>query len=122
MQMNANTKREENLREQSMRFRVTSEEWQEIMERAESTGLTLSGYLRAAALNHQVRSVYDLEAIADLVKVNGDLGRVAGLLKLWLAEKPGQGAKRFEVDQMMRDFRALQGKLSGIMDQIGKFK
>jgi hypothetical protein len=49
------------------------------------------------------------------VRVNGDLGRVAGLLKLWLAEKRGQGARPYDVEKMMSDFRAMQTELSGIM-------
>lgn len=107
-------------RVRTMRFRVTDEEGQEIEERAASTGLTPSAYLRAAALNHPVRSIYDLDAAAELVKVNGDLGRVAGLLKLWLAEKPGQGSQRLDVDRMMTDFRAMQSQLSALMTKALK--
>ena len=57
----------------------------------------------------------DLRAVGELAKVNGDLGRVAGLLKLWLAEKRGQGARPTEA--MMRDFRKLQDELTGIMSR-----
>jgi len=39
------------------------------------------------------RSILDLNAMAGLGQVNGDLERVAGLLKLWLAEKRGQDAR-----------------------------
>ena len=99
---------------------VTPEERAEIVDRADRAGLSLSAYMRAAGLNHRIKSVYDLHAIGDLVRVNGDPGRVAGLLKLWLAEKPGQGARRFEVDRIMTDFRALQVKLSGIMRRAVK--
>ncbi|WP_442963648.1 hypothetical protein [Pseudomonas sp. MF6784] len=42
-------------------------------------------------MNTPIRSVVDLAAVADLAKVNGDFGRVAGLLKFWLAERRGQG-------------------------------
>ena len=44
-----------------------------------------------------IRSVVDLNAVADLAKINGNLGRVAGLLKIWLAEKCGQGANATDV-------------------------
>jgi hypothetical protein len=118
--MNDDTKKDVERRERTMRFRVTPEEGQEIDARAASAGLTLSAYLRAAALNHRIRSVYDLDAVADLVKVNGDLGRVAGLLKLWLAEKPGQGARRLDVDRMMSDFRALQAEVSALIGRAAK--
>lgn len=114
--MNDDTKRKNTRpRGTPIKVWVTPEERAEIAERAERTGLSLSAYMRAAGLNHRIKSVYDLEAVGDLVRVNGDLGRVAGLLKLWLAEKPGQGAGRFEVDRIMTDFRALQAELSGIM-------
>lgn len=99
---------------------VTPEEQAEIADRAAATGLSLSGYLRAAGLNHPVRSVLDLQAVAQLGKVNGDLGRVAGLLKLWLAEKRGQGARPADVEAMMLDFRQLQTELHGIMGRAVK--
>ena len=102
-------------RGRTMRFRVTAEEGGEIEARAESAGLTSSAYLRAAALNHPIRSIIDLEAVRELGKVNGDLGRVAGLLKLWLADHRGFGGKPAEVEKMMEQFRALQTELSAIM-------
>lgn len=113
--MKEDTKKEDDRRDRTMRFRVSLVEADDIECRAAQTGLGLSGYLRAAARNHRVKSVYDLDAVSDLVRVNADLGRVAGLLKLWLVEKPGQGAQRFEVDQLMKEFRAMQAELSGIM-------
>lgn len=77
---------------------VTSEEMSEIQEKAKISGLSMSAFLRALALNQKVRSVLDLHAVTDIVKVNGDLGRVAGLLKLWMLEKRGQGASAHSVE------------------------
>ena len=79
-----------------------------ITDKAREAGMSRSGYLRALGLNTPIRSVVDLVAVADLAKVNGDLGRVAGLLKLWLAEKRGEGASAIDVDALMVDFRELQ--------------
>lgn len=97
---------------------LTPKEETELAEKANETGLSRSAYLRNVGLNHPIRSVADLKAVADLAKVNGDLGRVAGLLKLWLAEKRGQGARPMEVETMMRDFRALQQQVHEIMGYI----
>ena len=97
---------------------VTDEEKFEVAERAAQAGLSMSAYLLAAGLNHKTRSVLDLHAVKDLVQVNGDLGRVAGLLKLWLAEKRGHGARAVEVDAMMVEFRELQGKVRMIMSKV----
>lgn len=76
-----------------MKVWVTDDEKAEIADRAAQAGLSLSAYLLAAGLHHPIRSRVDLTAVGDLAKVNGDLGRVAGLLKLWLAEKRGQGTR-----------------------------
>lgn len=97
---------------------VNDEEKAQITARAEQSGLSRSGYLRAVGLNYPIRSVVDLIAVADLAKINGDLGRVAGLLKLWLAEKRGQGARAVDVDAMMVEFRELQGEVRSIMSKV----
>ena len=52
---------------------------------ARTTGNSSSGYLRKVALGYEVRSILDFALAQDLVKVNADLGRLGGLLKLWLA-------------------------------------
>jgi len=94
---------------------VTPDERAEIAARAAQSGMSLSVCMRAAGLNHPVRSVLDLKAVADLGRVNGDLGRVVGILKLWLAEKRGQGASPVGVEALMKDLRALQAEMHRIM-------
>ncbi|MFJ1337769.1 plasmid mobilization protein [Pseudomonas caricapapayae] len=97
---------------------VNDEEKKQITARAEQSGLSRSGYLRAVGLNYPIRSVLDLTAVADLTKVNGDLGRIAGLLKLWMAEKREQRARAADVDAMMVEFRELQGEVRSIMSKV----
>jgi hypothetical protein len=118
--MTENTKKGRGTRPRGIRVDVwvLPEEKDELIERAKQAGLSLSGYLRAAGLNQPVRSVLDLTAVAELAKVNGDLGRVAGLLKLWLAEKRGQGARPADVEAMMSDFRALQAQVLDLMAKV----
>lgn len=99
---------------------VTSEEMAEIQEKAKMSGLSNSAFLRALALNQKVRSVLDLHAVTDMVKVNGDLGRVAGLLKLWLLEKRGHGASAHSVEALMIDLRLLQKKMMELMSRALK--
>lgn len=87
---------------------LTPEEKAAIAQAAANAGLAESAYLRALGLNTPITSVLDLDAVTDMVKVNGDLGRVAGLLKLWLAEKRGQGAQPIAVEVVMDEFRDIQ--------------
>jgi hypothetical protein len=99
---------------------VTDEEKATITERAEEAGMSRSGYLRALGLNTPIRSVVDLVAVAELGRVNGDLGRVAGLLKLWLVERRGEGANAIDVESMMVGFRKLQTYIGMKMGSIVK--
>ena len=92
----------------------------EIQEKAKISGLSMSAFLQALALNQKVRSVLDLHAVTDIVKVNGDLGRVAGLLKLWMLEKRGQGASAHSVEVLMNGFRLLQKKMMDLMSKALK--
>jgi len=101
-----------------IRVWVTDSERARIAELATQSGLSLSAYLLASGLNRPIRSIADLDAVHDLAKVNGDLGRVAGLLKLWLAEKRGVGAPAMDVDAMMREFRRLQRETLEVMGRV----
>jgi hypothetical protein len=118
MPKQSGTKEETLNRDRTLRFRVNAVEEAEIEGRARNAGLSLSALLRAGALNHPIRSVVDLKAVADLGKINGDLGRVAGLLKLWLAEKNGQGANSVDVERMMVEFRELQAGIREKMSAV----
>ena len=97
---------------------MTDAEKAGISKLAVQTGLSRSAYLRNVGLNCPVRSVVDLGAVSDLAKVNGDLGRVAGLLKLWLADMRDVGVSSHDVAAMMRDFRTLQSQITAIMSMI----
>lgn len=97
---------------------VTPEEAAGLSDMAKQVGMSQSAYLRAVGLNQPVHSVLDLQAVQTLAKVNGDLGRVAGLLKLWLTEKRAQGERPAEVETLMRDFRILQGQVRDLMGKV----
>ncbi|GDP33570.1 hypothetical protein BvCmsOUNP001_01813 [Escherichia coli] len=97
---------------------MNNDEKAELADRAAQSGLSLSAYMKAAGLNAPIRARADLSAVADLVRVNGDLGRVAGLLKLWLAEKRGQSARSMDIEKVMIEFRALQASIREKMSTI----
>lgn len=53
---------------------------------AERAGLAIAEYLRRLALGHQIRGVIDEQKVLELSKINADMGRLGGLLKLWLTD------------------------------------
>lgn len=105
-------------RGQHIKVWVNNDEKAELADRAAQAGLSLSAYMKVAGLNAPIRARADLSAVADLVRVNGDLGRVAGLLKLWLAEKRGQSARSMDIEKVMIEFRALQASIREKMSAI----
>ncbi len=58
----------------------------EIEAMARNSGHSVSTYLRLVGQGYRVASIVDFEHVQKLAKVNGDLGRLGGLLKLWLAD------------------------------------
>lgn len=105
-------------RGQHFKVWVNNDEKAELADRAAQAGLSLSAYMKVAGLNAPIRARSDLSAVTDLVRVNGDLGRVAGLLKLWFAEKRGQSARSMDIEKVMIEFRALQASIREKMSAI----
>ncbi len=73
---------------------VDGDERRRIKDRAQEAGLSVSAYLRAVGLGKTIKPVLDHAAVGDLVRVAGDQGRLGGLLKLWLVDRPGRGPRR----------------------------
>ncbi len=63
---------------------VLPEEKALIEAQAQACALSTSAYLRQVGMGMPVKCVIDQQAVIELAKVNGDLGRLGGLLKLWL--------------------------------------
>src|ERR1700756_913501 len=84
---------------------VTPEERATIERLAATTGLSVSAYLRTLGLAYEPKSILDAKSVRDLLKACGDLGRLGGLLKLWLVEKPGQGASVAEIRQLLEQIQ-----------------
>jgi hypothetical protein len=62
------------------------EERRSIEVGADAAGLSLSAYLRTVGMGYEIRSILDHTRVEELARINGDLGRLGGLLKLWLTD------------------------------------
>ena len=89
-----------------------------IQQRANVAGLSVSAYLRASGLGHPIRSVLDYDAVRDLAKLNGDQGRLGGLLKLWLEDRPGRGVPEIDVRRLLERIDELQGRLIDVVGRV----
>jgi hypothetical protein len=65
---------------------VHADEAQAIQTQARAVGMPVTSYLRAVGMGYQPRAVVDRDRIDEMLRVNGDLGRLGGLLKLFLSD------------------------------------
>jgi hypothetical protein len=84
--MTATTRGRRQRRDRLVKFRATAEEADAIASQARTVGMTVGAYLRAVGAGYQPRAVVDRDRVDAMLKVNGDLGRLGGLLKLWLSD------------------------------------
>ncbi|HUZ64830.1 MAG TPA: conjugal transfer protein TraJ [Acetobacteraceae bacterium] len=110
--------REPRDRQRHLKVVVSASERARIEERAKAAGMSVSAYLRTAGLGHPIKSVLDHAAVTDLCKVNGDQGRLGGLLKLWLVDRPGRGASEAEVRRLLDRIGDLQGRLAEVVGRV----
>ena len=95
------------------------EEKVQIQENAEASGLSVTGFIRKVAIGYQVESIVDIKQVIELSRVNGDLGRLGGLLKLWLANDPRTA--NFPpslIKTLLVKIESTQQELRNIMDKI----
>jgi hypothetical protein len=71
-------------KQRHLRVPVHPDEEQQIKRNAAMTGRSVAAYLRNVGLGYQIRGILDNKRIEELARINGDLGRLGGLLKLWL--------------------------------------
>lgn len=69
-----------------LRVPVLSVEEIQIKSNAAIAGLSIAEYLRRVGLGMQIQSIIDNDSILQLSKISADLGRLGGLLKLWLTQ------------------------------------
>ena len=66
---------------------VSPEEYAKVAAQAGRASLSISAFVKAVCLGQEVKSTVDQDAILTLARINGDLGRLGGLLKMALSER-----------------------------------
>ena len=69
-----------------LRVPVLPSEEIQIKSNAANAGLSIAEYLRRISLGYPIQSAIDQDQVLQLSKINADLGRLGGLLKLWLTQ------------------------------------
>lgn len=98
-------------RNRTLRVVVNSAERAQIETNAAAASMTVSAFLRAVGTGYEPKSTLDDQAVLKLINVAGDQGRLGGLLKLWLRDRPGEGASEHDVSQLLNDLIETQALL-----------
>ena len=95
------------------------DERQTIEQQARSTGLSKSSYLLRVGMGYPIRSIVDNHQVEELVKINGDLGRLGGLLKLWLSNgKPAPGIDARTIRETLTKIDRTQDQMVALMQRV----
>ena len=78
--------------------------------------MSISRYLRALGLALPIQCTVDQRAMLDLLKINADLGRLGGVVKMWLtSNESSQSAcaqvTQIKLDRTLNEIGALQKKM-----------
>jgi hypothetical protein len=95
------------------------EERQQVAANARAVGLSLSTYLLNVGVGYQVRGIVDHKQVEELARINGDLGRLGGLLKLWLTND-ARTAQFGEstIRAVLSRIEATQDQMIGVMHDV----
>ncbi|EXI77997.1 MAG: conjugal transfer transcriptional regulator TraJ [Candidatus Accumulibacter phosphatis] len=95
------------------------EERQQVVANARAVGLSLSNYLLNVGVGYQVRGIVDNKQVEELARINGDLGRLGGLLKLWLTND-ARTAQFGEstIRAVLSRIEATQGQMISVMQNV----
>ncbi len=84
----------------------------QLQANAAAARMSVSNYMLHVGLGYRVRAVQDHRYVAELIRVNSDLGRLGGLFKLWLTNE--------ERTAMVGEskIRAMLGKVEATQDEL----
>ncbi len=94
--------------------RVSIEEKAQLQALADACSCSIPTLLRNVGLGHQVTSTLDQQAVLQLLALHADIGRIGGLLRLWLTQDEawaGTGVGRGEIRALVEALRQTQAQL-----------
>ncbi len=101
-------------RQQHLRVPVLPVEKETIERQAKQAGMSVARYLREVGQGYPIRGIVDYEQVRELARINGDLGRLGGLLKWWLTND--ERTAQFGESTIL----AVLDRILGTQDQMGK--
>jgi hypothetical protein len=79
-------------------------------------GVSTASFVRAVALGEKLKVVSDQRAVLELIRLRADMGRLGGLLKLWLTNEERFDKERGEIS--VSDVRDVLHRIEATEEQI----
>lgn len=92
----------------AMKVYVTPEEYKEVIESADRACLSVSTYVRRVCLGMPTPTFEKQKAVRELLGVNADLGRLGGLLKMWLMD---EDRNQREAERLLHELQQIKALL-----------
>ena len=100
-------------------LRLTQAEKDIIKEKAKGCSLSTAQYMRDVSLGYKPKETKTLEQLQEVIKVNRDLGKLSGLLKMWLSDRiKFDGSERFTMIRILKDIEVTRSKLELAIEKI----
>lgn len=92
----------------AMKIYVDPSEYVEIIQSADRAQLSVSTYVRRLCLGMPTPTFEKQKAVRELLAVNADLGRLGGLLKMWLMD---EDRNQREAARLLRELQQVKSLL-----------
>jgi hypothetical protein len=90
-----------------------------IAANAAQAGKSASAFLLAIGQGYEVTGIVDAEKVREMARINGDLGRFGGLLKLWLTDDVRTAKfKKSTIVHLLEKIEANQEELALTMSKV----
>ena len=105
-------------RTQQIKIRVSPEEKKLLEEGAARCDLSVPAWLRKLGLGHRPASHVDIQAVEKIARLHGDLGRIGGLLKMWLSDRNAEQARQLDVPDLLIQLHELQKDMKAKVKEL----
>ncbi|QJQ94827.1 MULTISPECIES: conjugal transfer protein TraJ [Halomonadaceae] len=106
------------VRQKPIKVWVDEGEKLSIESNAKACNMSSSAFLRNLGLGYEPKSMLDHAAIGDLMRLNGDLGRLGGLLKMALTNSKGHRGEVEEIVELSVLLSRIEQLRSEIRDKV----
>ena len=100
--------------------RLAEEEQEHLKQVASECSLSVPAYLRNLGLGYFPKSTLDNQILLEVLKLRGDMGKVGGLLKMWLSnEEKTELSQQLKISELINELNQLSEEAKALFIRLG---